>query len=235
MASLLLGRARPEATARDLVRWCALFGVSEGTARVALHRMVAKGELVAGEGRYRLSGRLERRRGEQERSLQPRTSGWEGSWITAVMTGERSGPRDRAHRRDRLRRAHYAELREGIWTRPDNLGRPALTGVQWWHASPDAEPAPLAMRLFRLRAWQRRGAQLVERAERATAALAHGDDGLVADAFVTGALTLRHIHSDPLLPAALLPEDWPASDLRAAYGSFQRAFGAAAAAWFRRA
>jgi phenylacetic acid degradation operon negative regulatory protein len=235
MASLLLGRTPPEATARDLVRWCALFGVSEGTARVALHRMVVKGELIGSDGSYRLSGRLERRRGEQEQSLEPRTKAWEGLWITAVLTAERSGPRDRAQRRDRLRRGRYAELREGIWIRPDNLERPVLTGVQWWRASPEVEPVPLAARLFRLRAWQRRGVQLLDRVERATAALAHGDDGLVADAFVTGALTLRHIHSDPLLPKPLLPREWPATELRDAYGVFQRAFGAAAAAWFRRA
>ena len=49
MASLLLGRRPARATGRDLIRWCALFGISAGTARVALHRMTAAGELERGE------------------------------------------------------------------------------------------------------------------------------------------------------------------------------------------
>src|SRR4051794_41870819 len=61
MASLLLGRRVPEAPVADLVRWCALFGITEGTARVALHRMAAKGEIVGAGGGYRLAGRAGRR------------------------------------------------------------------------------------------------------------------------------------------------------------------------------
>src|SRR5258708_38494683 len=78
MASLLLGRRPPEAAVADLVRWCGLFGIAEGTARVALHRMVAKGEIEVTDGVYRLAGRLIGRQDRQESSLTPRLRGWSG-------------------------------------------------------------------------------------------------------------------------------------------------------------
>ena len=40
------------------MRWCGLFGVAEGTARVALSRMVDRGELRSGSGVYELAGRV---------------------------------------------------------------------------------------------------------------------------------------------------------------------------------
>src|SRR4051812_39656175 len=85
MASLMLGRRVPEAPVADLVRWCDLFGITEGTARVALHRMAAKGELVATGGVYRLAGRLAGRQVRQETSLEPRVRGWTGEWRVAVV------------------------------------------------------------------------------------------------------------------------------------------------------
>src|SRR6478752_7361085 len=70
MASLLLGRPSARASGRDLVRWCGRFGIAPGTARVALHRMTAAGELGReGGGAYVLLGGLARRQREQEASL----------------------------------------------------------------------------------------------------------------------------------------------------------------------
>src|SRR4249920_1844778 len=78
MASLLLGRQPPEAPVADLVRWCGLFGIAEGTARVALHRMTVKGEIVVTDGVYRLAGPLIRRQDRQVSSLTPRVREWAG-------------------------------------------------------------------------------------------------------------------------------------------------------------
>ncbi|MCY7289389.1 MAG: hypothetical protein LH624_14370, partial [Cryobacterium sp.] len=69
MASLLLGMDPPRIQGALLVRWCGLFGIAEGTARVALSRMVANGELTTADGFYELAGGLRRRRREQEWSL----------------------------------------------------------------------------------------------------------------------------------------------------------------------
>jgi phenylacetic acid degradation operon negative regulatory protein len=42
--------------------------------------------------------------------------------------------------------------------------------------------------------------------------------------FVLSIAAVRHLETDPLLPATLLPADWPAEELRLAYRAFDRAF-----------
>src|SRR4051812_28186780 len=81
IASLLLGMRPPRMPASRLVEWCGLFGVAEGTARVALSRMVDRGELIAADGVYELAGRLQERQFAQEWSLAPRPKVWDGGWL----------------------------------------------------------------------------------------------------------------------------------------------------------
>ena len=38
--------------------------------------------------------------------------------------------------------------------------------------------------------------------------------------FTVAAAMVRHLLTDPVLPAELLPADWPGGDLRAAYTNF---------------
>jgi phenylacetic acid degradation operon negative regulatory protein len=64
-------------------------------------------------------------------------------------------------------------------------------------------------------------------------ALHGGAHDRLPDAFVAGAAALQHVRNDALLPAELLPADWPGADLRAQYRTYQRAFAEAAGAWFR--
>jgi len=239
MASLLLGRQPPEAPVADLVRWCALFGVAEGTARVALHRMAAKGEIVATGGMYRLAGGLAGRQARQATSLKPRLRAWSGDWRVAVVVARRRDAPTRAGLRDSMRRLHFAERREGVWLRPDNLELVVPHAVarqcDWLAARPDGDPVALAGRLFELERWAQRAEILDRRLSEMTDRLAGQEPELVADAFVAGAAALRHIGSDPLLPAELVPGDWPAARLRDEYSRYQRAFDATARAWFRAA
>src|SRR5688572_19022418 len=68
LASVLLGTDPPWLPTPLLVRTAELFGISIGTARTALSRMVAAGEAEP-EGRgYRLVGRLAERRDRQDAS-----------------------------------------------------------------------------------------------------------------------------------------------------------------------
>jgi phenylacetic acid degradation operon negative regulatory protein len=237
MASLLLGRRPPEARVGELVRWCALFGIAEGTARVALHRMGAKGEIVASGGAYRLAGRLAGRQARQERSLAPRVRAWRGDWRVAIVVATRREASTRAELRDAMRRLHLAERREGVWLRPDNLDLDAPAAVrgqcEWFRARPDDDPVALASALFRPHRWARRATVLAERLATTSDALAAGGQRSIADAFVAGAAALRHIGADPLLPAELLPVDWPGATLRDSYARYQRAFDRAARDWFR--
>src|SRR5256885_17059826 len=56
VASVLLGTHPPRLSAAALVELCGRFGISGGTTRVALSRMVAAGGLAARGGHYRLVG-----------------------------------------------------------------------------------------------------------------------------------------------------------------------------------
>jgi phenylacetic acid degradation operon negative regulatory protein len=239
MASLLLGRRPPAAPVADLVRWCALFGISEGTARVALHRMVAKGEIAGRDGTYRLAGRLAGRQARQERSLRPRVRPWRGDWRVAVVVATRRDASTRAGLRDAMRRNHFAERREGVWMRPDNLAldvpAPVRDQCDWMRAQPDGDAVALASRLFRPDRWARRAEVLAGRLEQTVDGLDAAGEGAIADAFVAGAAALRHIGADPLLPAELLPSDWPGRALRDGYARYRREFDHVARGWFRQA
>ncbi|HET9729876.1 MAG TPA: PaaX domain-containing protein, C- domain protein [Acidimicrobiia bacterium] len=240
MLSLLLRTDPPEMRGARLVQWCSLFGVADGTARVALSRMVERGELRARDGSYALAGRIERRRGSQDFSLAPRLGRWNGTWRTGIVRASARAAADRTELRDAMRLLHYAELREGVWTRPDNLPVDAATAeahataseqCQWWTGRPDDDAAALAARLFSTEVWATRAERLQRRLARATAALPH-DDAL-APAFVAGAEVVAHLRSDPLLPPRLGPTARAGDALRAGYRDFERAFATALRAWFR--
>jgi phenylacetic acid degradation operon negative regulatory protein len=239
--SLLLGRHPPAAPVAMLVRWCALFGISGTAARVALSRMVERGEVSAHDAVYELTGRMRRRQAEQEFALTPPATGWDGGWVLAVIVATDRSATDRAALRAAMAELRMAEVREGVWCRPDNLPTSAASQdardtasaqcTTWRGAVPDDPIAPLVERLFASTGWARRGLALHDRLVAATSRL---DDGALAEPFVVGAAVAQHLRRDPLLPAALLPAQWPGDALRTAYASYVRRFGAAVATWAER-
>jgi phenylacetic acid degradation operon negative regulatory protein len=249
IASLLLGAQPPRLPAALLVRWCSLFGIAEGTARVSLSRMVARGELRSRAGAsYELVGSLRARQDEQDWSVHPKLTRWHGDWRTAVVTAGSRAPSARQELRTAMRRLRLAELREGVWLRPDNLPRESapesawvVVGEQceWLTGRPDDGADELAQRLFAPVAWRDRAERLHRRlaqcADAIDDAVPLGDQHELPNAFVIGAAALAHIRADPLLPEDLLPKPWPGDELRAQYISYQSRFAAATAAWFRRA
>ena len=236
LASALLGQDPPELPVAHLVHLAGLFGINPNRSRVALSRMVTSGEATTdGSGRYRLAGRLLERRARQEESLAGRTREWQGGWRMAVVTTAGSPAGQRSARRRRLVLARLAEQRDGVWLRPDNLDlRPDPADdpdIVVCAAVPDAEPAALAAALWDLGGWaeQARGlrALLLERPT-------GGPDDL-APGFALSAAVLRHLQADPLLPAALVPGDWPGPDLRASYSDWDRRYRSVLRAWGRAA
>ncbi|MBL8774902.1 MAG: hypothetical protein JNK12_03175 [Acidimicrobiales bacterium] len=134
IASTLLGTTPPRLPGRLLVRAGALFGLAEGTVRTALSRMVAAGELVAADGTYTLAGPLLARQARQDESRRAVVGAepWDGTWAVAVVDGEPRPAPQRVELRTAATALRLAELREGVWLRPDNLdpGRlPAATAV----------------------------------------------------------------------------------------------------------
>jgi phenylacetic acid degradation operon negative regulatory protein len=234
VASTLLGMHPPVLPARVLVRSGELFGVSDGTTRTAISRMVTAGELVAEDGSYRLAGRLLDRQARQDVSRKPPRWGWDGRWRMAVVVAERRPPEERAKVRSALLGARYAELREGVWTRPDNLpgARPDVTGCEWIKAT-FTDPADTAASLWDLADWAARGEELRDAVTSWTARLAGEGLAVLGPAFVASADVLRHLQADPLLPRELLPAGWPGESLRRDYERFDAAFRTVWRQWYR--
>jgi phenylacetic acid degradation operon negative regulatory protein len=243
IGSLLLGVHPPRLPGARIVEWCTRFGIAEGTTRVALSRMVDRGELESDQGVYELAGRVRGLQPAQDWSLDPELSDWDGRWRLGIVEGVAREAQARIALRQAMRRVRHGEVREGVWTRPDNL--PAASApaeswrvvegqCSWWTGSPDGDPARLAAALFAPAEWARRSRALLDRLERVTDALSSGDDDALASGFVVGAAVLQQARRDPLLPAALLPSDWPGDELRASYLRFQKAFTASMINTFRR-
>lgn len=230
LASTLLGVDPPVLPVRRLVATAGLFGISEGSARTALSRMAAAGEVVAEDGRYRLTGRLLERQRRQQTGRRPASARrWRGDWLLALVVADRRSAADRAELRAALGGARLAEWREGVWTRPDNLGRPRLppaiaTHVEWARAIPDVPP-----RLWDLEEWADRARRLLARLESTPLE----DPSALAPGFVLSAAVLRHLAADPLLPPELLPREWPGDDLRRTYDGWDHAWRALLADWHR--
>jgi phenylacetic acid degradation operon negative regulatory protein len=75
----------------------------------------------------------------------------------------------------------------------------------------DEAPAELAGQLWDLPSWTRAGHWLLAEMSSATDIPAR---------FVVAAAIVRHLLTDPVLPAELLPAGWPGARLRSAYNDF---------------
>lgn len=214
--SLLLGSHPPSATVSELVAFGRQVAIKESAVRAALTRMVGAADLHRQDGRYTLSERLLERQRRQDEALEVPTGPWDGSWRMAVVAANGRDRASRVHLRRWMTSAHFGELREGVWMRPDNLPwRPddaIAADLETMHARPVADDADLVDRLFAPDAWAAVGRDLLAKAESA----ATPRDRLTAFAAI-----VRHLTHDPLLPIELLPADWPGPDLRAAYALFQ--------------
>jgi phenylacetic acid degradation operon negative regulatory protein len=212
--SVLLGAHPAWASAGELIRLTADFGIKETTLRVALTRMVGAGDLIRSEDGYRLSDRLLARQRRQDDAMRPRTRPWRGAWHLLIVTSVGTDARTRAALRTTMHHKRFGELREGVWMRPDNLDPdldPDVAARVRALKARDAAPAELAGELWDLLGWAATGHRLL--GEMATA-----PD--VPARFVVAAAMVRHLLTDPVLPDELLPADWPGARLREAYHDF---------------
>lgn len=219
LLSVLLGTHPPALPVRMLVRTVALFGVSEGTARVALSRLVSDGEVVANQACYRLSERLIERQRAQDEALRPKTRPWRGRWELAVAHPPIRGAGELSALDGALRRLRLAELRPGVWGRPDNLLRswPAEISERVWRIEADASLEPPGSARLAAQLWDPQGwaatAEALIRSMTATAGASRR--------FELAAAMVRHIRGDPMLPPSLLPRRWPGTRLRKVYDAYR--------------
>ena len=217
MLSLLLGSHPAEIPVSRLVPVAEAHGISGATLRVALSRMVAAGDLTTNDATYRLSDRLLARQRRQDAELAPTLRQWDGDWHQVVVTATGRGAVHRHELRRELLDARHAELREGVWLRPDNLERPVWSAATaaaavCFVSRPTDDAVRLAATLWELTDWAERGRTLADRL--ATA-------GTPARRLTVAAALVRHLRTDPHLPDPLLPSDWPAADLRATYAAYR--------------
>ncbi len=111
--------------ASDAIRACALFGISDNNARVALTRLVNTSLIeTAGRGTYRL-GAEGRALGEDVsawRITEQRVRPWDGTWVAVLIAGLGRSDRTALRERERaLALVGMRQLEEGLYVRPDNL------------------------------------------------------------------------------------------------------------------
>jgi phenylacetic acid degradation operon negative regulatory protein len=218
--SVLLGAHPAWASSSELVTLTSDFGIKEPTLRVALTRMVGAGDLVRSADGYRLSERLLARQRRQDDAIDPKLTRWDGTWTTLVITSVGTDARSRAQIRNTLHDRRFGELREGVWMRPDNLERQLTDDLRdrlRVLSARDEDPVGLAAQLWDLPGWSRVGARLLDQ-------MVSAKD--TPRRFVAAAATVRHLLTDPVLPAELLPDNWPGAELRQTYHDFAAALAA---------
>lgn len=136
----------------------------------------------------------------------------------AVVTSPARPQAERVALRKEMAELRLAELREGVWIRPDNLVRP-VTGATSEQCTlfvcryPDAEG--MVRRLWDLPLWAETTRRLHEEMASRTG---------LRDGFMVIAEAVHHLQADPFLPSELLPEAWPGPELRARYIAFRDDF-----------
>ena len=234
LATALLGADQPHLTAGELVEIASLFGISDGAARTCLWRMVSTGELTSDDGIYTLAGRLLERRqrvDEASRIDDLTLSPWDGTWELAVVSLERRSAAHRLALRKAATALHLGELREGVWIRPDNLDRdrlPTLRAVLdrqcvHFHGAATDAPAENVRSLFSLDDWAVDARRLTLAMRDELDIEAAGADDFTYQ-FALSVTVVRHLQLDPLLPAELIPREWPGHALRSTYRRFDEVF-----------
>ncbi len=213
-----------------LIRLLAPFGINDRLVRTSVFRLVRDGWLAASShgrrSRYRLTRDGERRFDDAYRRIYDRPpENWHGLWELVVADGVPAGRRPAL--RDELAWAGFGELATGVFVRPRDPARPppaivAAPGIAGRVVVAQAGDLPgqrplasaverawdLAALAAEYRGFLHRFGAVIER-------FRAGDAHDPQQCFVVRTLLIhayrRVLLRDPLLPAALLPLDWPGS------------------------
>jgi len=166
---------------------------------------------------------------------------WDGTWELAIVSLERRSAADRLELRRAAIALHLAELREGVWIRPDNLDPrrfPTSRAVldrqcTHFHRATTDIAAYKVRSLFALGEWADDAAALAEAMNMAPNERDDSAESFTYE-FALSIAVVRHLQLDPLLPAELIPDHWPGHTLRSTYHRFDHAFKGRMNSAFRR-
>lgn len=206
--SVLLGTHPPSMPVGPLLDFTSLFGISDGTTRTALSRMVKRGELVNDDGIYRLSGRLLERQAQQDAGRVAPPDTWDETWWFVAVLADRRSVAERRAFRSTVTGARFGELRPDTWLRPANLDVPADLDGALVTRGPllSGDDRSLARRLWDLDAIDARAHSLSVTLDATSVRLTEDHrDSALADAFVQLAAGQRFLRTEPQLPESLDP------------------------------
>lgn len=219
--------------AASLLAVMAAMGIGEGVVRTALSRLAADGWLerrrIGRHGFYRLAAKGAAAFAEATRRIYGPPRAAADPRLVLVVLGPEAA-RDQA--RAALEAAGFGGLAPGVFIAPAATEVPRLAGAFRLEAVPAPADAPALAAL----AWPL--AELAGRYQRflevwSGAAAAPAPDPLAA--LVARVLLIhdyrRAVLRDPLLPAALLPADWPQPPARALCARLWRRLLAPSEAW----
>lgn len=220
-----------------LLQFLTLLQIDGGVVRTAVSRLAADGWLdrdkVGRKSFYKLAkeGR-ERFEAAVEHVYNPHPSDWAGRFELLLI----ANATDREAARDALAEAGFGSPIPGVWIAPAGVAVPkAAAGAIRLDVSADsdmgrrliADSWSLQRTADSYRDFLKVFAPLESWVSRETIS--------PEDAMLARILLIHHyrrvILRDPLLPAALLPEDWPAQDARAFCGRLYRALLPASERW----
>ncbi|MBW0014414.1 PaaX family transcriptional regulator C-terminal domain-containing protein [Mycobacterium sp.] len=245
LASALLGSDNGRLTVAELVAVASQFGISAGAARTCLWRMVSNDELIGDDRSYALAGRLsERRQRVDEASrIDDAARVWDGTWELAIVSLDRRSASDRLELRKAATALHLAELREGVWIRPENLDPQRLPTIRavldrqciHFHGAATDIAAARVRSLFSLDDWAADAGILIEAMNEALTAgnREESAEGFTYE-FALSIAVVRQLQFDPLLPVEFTADDWPGDALRRTYRRFDHAFKQRINSVFRR-
>ena len=244
---LLLVADGGQLPAWEAVKGCALFGISENNARVALTRLVTAGLVeAAGRGVYRLGprGRVLGQQVRAWRHAEQHARAWSGQWVAvhAAALGRTDRPALRVRQRA-LALAGLRELEPGLFVRPDNMAggvevlreRLYALGLSRQAAVFQAaqfgeEREARARRLWNVALLERGYASGLQKLERSLARLPRlAPDSAAREAYLLGDEGIHQLVFDPMLPQPLVDVE-----LRRAYAEMVKRYDEAGHQAWRR-
>ena len=216
------------------------FGASEGALRTAVSRLAADEWLtrqrVSRNSFYRLAdkGRSTFLTATQHIYDAPPTA-WSGHFALAILAADT----DREAARAALLRSDFGSPAPGVWLAPEGAAWPPQPGILRLRASADSETGlQLAASAWPL---DRIAADYAHFIGAYGPILARLDSGLVLADLDSLVLRILLVHEyrrvvlrDPLLPAPLLPADWPGGEARRLCGSIYHAVLRGSERWLDR-